>query len=396
MDTGVVGQAQQVGLHRLETFLAQDPGNQSLQVAVFEAALRCSDWDKARARIDAGLRSQADALAWRIREGDLLLAQKRYAEARDALLAIDLDGLPSAASDAIVHNVAYTHFGEGNFAQAIAALEPRMSEQLQGAEQLESVLPPSAELQKLWMRALHHSRDVERAFGWAKAADESGGLSVRAAGVASLVALDATEAEFAKKWARACIEEDINDVEKAEAFVTWSTLLLGNQDIRGAREFADRALALNDREGRAWSVIGFAQLLAEALTDAQVTFARALESIPDHVGTWHGLGWAQLAAGSHEAALATFQRALALDRNFAESHGAVAVALIYMGHRQAASEHVDRAQGLDKTSLSGHYARALLNGEVRDQQTLQRLAKRLLAGREGPSGGTMDDWLRKP
>lgn len=393
MGISAVSQVEQDGLHRLETFLAQDPDNQSLQSAVFEAALRFAEWDKARAQIDTGLQKSPDALVWKMREGDLLLAQKRFAEAREALEAIGLEGAPSKVSDVVLHNIAYSYLCEQNFAQAIAILEPRMTELEQASDSSIPDEEAQVGLYKLWLRSLHFSGDVERACAWAKAMDDTAKLSPRVAGIASLVALDASDAILAKKWARTALEAETKDSEKPEALVTWASLLLGNQDVSGAQQFAHRALEMNPREGRAWSVIGFAQLLAGALQDAQKTFATALESIPGHVGTWHGLGWAQLTAGAHEAALATFQHALALDRNFAESHGAMAVALIYGGDQATAKEHADRAQGLDKTSLSGHYARALLKGEVRDRQALQRLAKRLLGGREGPMGESMASWL---
>ena len=158
---------------------------------------------------------------------------------------------------------------------------------------------------------------------------------------------------------------------------------------------ADRALALNPNEGRAWSIKGFAQLLVGALPESQALFAKSLESIPEHVGTWHGLGWAQLMAGSQAQALATFQRALDLDRNFAESHGAVAVAMFFDGDRAGAARHADYAHGLGKTSLAGQYARALIDGEAQSTQALQRLARRVLGAQQGPLGGSMADWLRK-
>lgn len=393
MDISAVNQVERDGLHRLETFLEQDPGNMSLRTAVFEAALRSAQWDKAKIQLEYGKQNANGSLAWSIKEGDYWLAQKQYAQARDVLQSVDVEALSDNVGDVVLHNIAYAYLCERDLQQASASLEPRMAQMQSMVAPTPSQLDELASLQKLWLRVLHHSGEVERAFAWAKAIHENAALSPRAAAIASLVALDSSDEALAATWARAALEADIKEYEKAEAFVTWATLSLGNQDVRGASEFANRALALNPNEGRAWSVIAFAQLLGGALQEAQTTFAKALESIPGHVGTWHGLGWAQLNAGSHEAALHTFEHALALDRNFAESHGAVAVALINLGRPGPAKEFAEIAQKLDKSSLAGQYANALLNGEVRDAQTLQRLARRLLGAKQGLHGRTMADWL---
>ncbi|CAN7568321.1 hypothetical protein LJR129_004127 [Acidovorax sp. LjRoot129] len=396
MDISGGDHAEREALLRLESFLVQDPDNMSLRTAIFEAALRCADWNLARAQIDFGLRHAPESMVWRIREGDLLLAKKDYRQAREVLQALGHDALPAEAQDTLLHNVAYTYFGESNFDQCVAILEPRMAKLLQG--ELSAHPPNEAEvgLQKLWLRALHHSKDAARACAWAKAMDEAGELSHRVAGIASLAALDASETVLAQKWSRIALESDIKESERSEAIVTRASLLLASRDTEQACKLADRALMLSPREGRAWSIRGFAKMLDGALAEAQAHFYTALETLPGHIGTWHGLGWSQLLAGLLQEALATFQHALDLDRNFAESQGAVAVALFLTGDAVGAKKHADNALRLDKNCLAGQYAAALISGELQSAQALQRLAKRILGAHQGPLGGTMADWIHRP
>lgn len=396
MDISGGDPAERGALLRLETFLAQDPDNLSLRTAVFEAALRCAEWGLAKSQIDFGLLHAPDRLVWKFREGDFLLAKKDYCQAREVLQALGHDALPPEAQDTLLHNVAYTYFGEGNFDQCVELLEPRMAKSLQG--ELSAHPPNEAEvgLQKLWLRALHHSKDAARACAWAKTMDETGELSHRVAGIASLAALDASEGVLAQKWSRIALDSDIKESERSEAIVTQASLLLASRDTEQACKLADHALMLHPREGRAWSIRGFAKMLDGALAEAQDHFSTALETLPGHIGTWHGLGWSQLLAGLPPEALVTFRHALDLDRNFAESQGAVSVALFLTGDVGGARKHADNALRLDKNCLSGQYAAALISGELQSAQALQRLAKRLLGAHQGPLGGTMADWIPRP
>jgi Tfp pilus assembly protein PilF len=153
------------------------------------------------------------------------------------------------------------------------------------------------------------------------------------------------------------------------------------------------ALRSNRHDGRAWSSLGFAQLLEHDLAGARESFAAASRLIPSHVGTWHGAGWAALLQRDPAAAQRCFESALTLDRNFAESHGGLAVSLAMQGQEPSARASIDRAMRLDPGNLSARYARALLQGDVRDAGALRRLAERLLGDVPAPMGGTVLDLL---
>ena len=154
-----------------------------------------------------------------------------------------------------------------------------------------------------------------------------------------------------------------------------------------------QALRQHPQDGRSWSALGLADMLAGDLEQAMHDFRQAVVFMPAHIGTWDGLGWARLLSQALQEARAAFEQALALDRNFGESHGAMAVVQALQGEREQAVQSIERAKRLDKANLSARYAESILSGEASDVQALQRLAQRLLGERKGPLGGTMADWL---
>ncbi len=362
-------------LERLEAYLREDPSNPGLLTEAFGAALQCAQWERAAFHLRHAQVLQPGNLAWSLREGDLLLAQGQYqlaAELLDALLS--LDGAPREFTDAVLHNLAWIAFQDGRYQDCA----DRLTSRLQDLDH-----PASAALARLWLRALHHAGQVDQAVAWAGAADARQQLPAAAAGVASLAALDADQLEQAGQWAARALEQATPDDRPIEALVTQSSLALARQDAAQARTQARAALQISPRDGRAWSAHAMADLLAGDLPTALAHFDNALATMPGHIGTWHGKAWAQLLSSDLQGAQRSFTSALDLDRNFAESHGGLAVALALQGRTEEAQQHIERALRLDAFNLSGRYAQAIVGGEIRDLESFQALAKRLLRGQDG-------------
>lgn len=372
-------------LQRLEAFLREDPDNQPLLIDAFECALACGEWSRAHAWLQRGLAQPAQALGWCLREGDYWLAQQRYDEARTALERIQAPDAPADFQLALRHNLAFIDFRQTRWADCIARIAPAV-EPPNGALPLSTA---ARALQLLWLRALHHARDYDRALAWAGEAERGSRLDGVVGGAAALIAVDAAAFDLAQRWASLAPPQE----QVPEGLVALSSLALAAKDPERARQFADAALAAHPREGRAWSARAFADLLAGDLAKAQRAFAQALAFMPAHIGTWHGQGWAALLAGDLATAERSFAQALVIDRNFAESHGGLAVVLVFQQRKDEAAEHVEHSLRLDRTSLSGRYAQALLRGDAQSPDDLQRLARRLLAGKAAPLGGSLDDWL---
>lgn len=385
-------------LDRLDGFLRDDPSNNALLIDAFETALSCGEWERARFHLQHGQTLHTEPLAWRLREGDFWLAQQRYEEALEVLEALaSTPQPPPGFAEVLLHNLAFIELKRGRYADCVGRLAPVLeSPGTTGQGTDAHPLIATRALQQLWLRALHHDSQLTRAMAWALQAEQEKSLDAQAAGIASLIAIDAGDFAAAQRWSAASLGEGSQAEHPVESLVTQASLALAARDAARAIHFADAALRRQPGDGRAWSTRGFAALLANDLPAAHSAFVQALSAMSQHIGTWHGMGWTQILQGDLAGARASFDTALALDRNFAESHGGLAVVLAMQSLRQEAEEHAELALRLDKSNLSGRYAQALLSGEVKDAKDVQRFARRLLGGRAGPLGGDMGDMFPSP
>lgn len=353
-------------LHQLESFLAQDAGNDTLRAEAFLQALRAGLIDRARVHLEAGIASSADPLAWGLRDAHWLIAGRRWADARARLRSLRGHAdAPRSLIDCTLHDEAYVAMQQGEYAQGLALLEPLLN-----------AGTPIAPVQALALRLLHHADRLDEAMRLASTWAQQRALGPEATGVAALAALDFGDLPASKAWADAALAHDARHLE---ALVARASVALAEQAPRDAGRWLDTALQRAPEDGRARSALGFTRLLEGRLADAETEFRRALANMPGHIGTWHGLGWAALLQGALPQALVAFEEALALDRNFAESHGGLAVVHALQGERAKAEEAMRRATRLDAGCMSAAYAQALLDGSAQDPQAVRALARELLS-----------------
>ena len=378
-------------LDRLESYLREDSANESLLAEAFTTALRCAAWDRAEFHVRHARALWPESLAWALRETDGALARGDMEGARQLLVGLQAKpNAPRPFADAVLHNLAFIDFQGQRPADCVQCLASRMEAAVAPAKPGDAQTP--AALDVLWLRALHHAGEVERAVLWALAREQGGGLVPEAAGVASLAALDAAHFGEAERWSSQALSVDV-EPPSLEALVTRSSMALGETDAETARTFAQAALERQPADGRARSALAFAQMLAGDIPEAEQQFRQALKGIPQHIGTWHGLGWAQIVAQDLDGAQASFEYALELDRNFAESHGGLAVVFALRQDEDSARAHIDRAARLGGGSLAGRFAEAILQGEAAPEN-FARLVERLLGGQQSPGGASMLDVVR--
>ncbi len=371
-------------LDRLEGYLREDPDNLSLLGETFELALQAGELARAEIPLRHGLALAAGNTQWQLREVHWLLAQHRWAEAELLLHPIALaEDAPAELRPVAAHDLAYCLMQQGRSAEGYDALSPWVKD-IAPSEAIDPAL------QVQWLRLAHRAGKLEEAMAWARARWPAQQLAAPAAGVASLIALDAEDFAACLLWSDHALKEHGGPME---AMVARASAALAQQDPVLSRTLLDRVLQLSPQDGRAWSALAFTDLLEQKADAARASFHKAVHYMPEHVGTWHGLGWTCLLQRDLDGALQAFEQALALDRNFGESHGGLAVVQAARNERAAAEESIERALRLDRSNLSARYAQAVLSGEAGDLQALRRLATRLLGSRTGPMGGSMLDML---
>jgi tetratricopeptide (TPR) repeat protein len=369
-------------LVQLETYLTQDPGNESLRAEAFEVAMRGGLRDRAETHLTEGSRSGRDALAWGLRRAQWLMSVHSWDKARVLLESLRREATaPPALVACVLHDSAYVALRTGDFASGLEILQPCVEADV-----------PSPAVQALWLRLLHRSDRLDEALRVAATWSRSGRLSPVAAGPAALVSMDCGDIESCKRWSEAALDVE---PEQLEALVARASVALAEQSAEQARQLLQVALRQNPHDGRARSAMAFADLLDRRLVDARAQFELALQSMPEHIGTWHGLAWTALLLDDNQQAGAAFEHALELDRNFAESHGGIAVVLARTGHRPEAAAAIERALRLDRHCMSAHYAQAVLDNKTQDARAMEALARRLLSLRT-TAGARLAEDARRP
>lgn len=361
-------------LDRLESYLQQDPDNLSLLADTFDCALEAGELRRAAPHLQHARRIDPTATAWRVREAHWLIAQRRWSEAEDALMALHAEAeLPPEGAAALAHDLAYVALERGEPALGVERLRPWVAHVAAGQ-------PLDETFQLMWLRLLHRAGQLVDAMAWAEARWQVQGLASGAAGAASLIALDASDGQRSLAWADYALKREPRQME---ALIARATLALAETDATLARRLLATALQQNPTDGRSLSVLGFTDLLETRLDAARASFEAAVHCMPSHIGTWHGLGWTRLLQGDLAAAHEAFGIALQLDRNFGESHGGMAVVQAMQGRREDAESSIERAQRLDPSGASAQFAKAVLRGEASDARAINRLASRLLSQRRG-------------
>lgn len=365
-------------LDRYDGYLQQDPDNTSLAVEAFELALSLGLHTRAEGYLDQAQAAAGEDPYLQYRRASLRAAQGRWDEAL-ALQAELCQRFPED-NDLRVALANLLHYA-GRHEEA----ETIWSTLLDGGG-----LPDYAWANRL--RTLHFLGLLDDAMQLAETHFATLHALPEAAGVLSLIAVDAGKFDVARRWMEPALQ---SSPESTEALTTAGALALASKDPAGAIAALTRVVQSKPQEGRAWSSLGIAHLLQQEAVAAEAHFQRALALMPGHIGSWHGLGWASLLAGDVAQAKAAFEQALSLDRNFGESHGAVAVACALSGLTDEAERHIELAQRLDAKGLSARFAQAALSGALQRPEEFQALVARALRGIEAPDGRSLIDWIRQ-
>jgi Flp pilus assembly protein TadD len=362
----------QARLGRLEGYLREDRDNLGLLDECGELAFRLGKLQEARTRAERALSLAPGDPRFLFRLADVCIAERRLDEAERILSSLKDAGTELPV---VCYNLAYVQVLKRNYPEAAALLRGILAQ---------PGCPPEAET--LLMRSLHGAGQIEEALEIAQRRLQGDPADGKAMGIASLLYLDKGDMEQAGSLAAQALE---TEPENMEALVTHGSVALAKERPRDARRDFERALALNPRDGRAWSGLALSDMFALDLPRAYAGFRKAVANMPDHVGTWHALAWCQILMKDLEGAAATFEHALSLDRNFAESHGGRAVVAALQHRNDAAKESAAIALRLDPACLSARYAQAILSGEIKDSASFRRFAEQVLQGQAAPGGGDM-------
>ncbi|AKM07980.1 tetratricopeptide repeat protein [Pelagerythrobacter marensis] len=360
--------------NRVETllgYLEHDPGNAELRRDAAHAALAASRFDRALELLD-GLDEQAVSREDRNLRG---LALMRGGQPEKAAALFE-ELLAAAGGDpALQFNLAWSRALAEDFAGARAALT---------AETIEA-LPQAALLD---VQLLHEGHEFEQAAERAKQHLARFPAYRPLLAATSVLALDLDDEPLARR----CAEEA---GAHPDALTTLAMLNLAASEQSRSRAMFEQALAINERNPRAWVGLGLANLAAGDAQKAGPLIDKGAGQFGDHLGSWIGAGWAYLVAGNRGAARERFHHALALDDTFAESHGSLAALAAMEGNTAEARKRAEVALRLDRHCYSAMLAKVLIARSSGDEMSAAQIVERVLREPIGPNGRTLFDSIAR-
>jgi tetratricopeptide (TPR) repeat protein len=350
-------------LERLDRYLTLDPANLSLIA------------DAAAAAFEAGEPQQVSRLIARYEELALLpatllnlkgmaaLADRRLADAEAAFLQIAALG---ELDPAVAFNLAWVRALKRDYEGALNILGDDAA--------LAAPLGP-----KLKVQMLHHLGRLEEALACGKRLAERRPENQELMGALSLVAIDLEDMALAKTFAE-------RGAESSDGLSTLGMLMLGENRTDGARDFLQRALAIDANNPRALVGRGLELFLQNEPTQAVQFIDKGAALFGDHLGSWIASGWVRFAGKDMAGARRSFERCVTIDGTFAEGHGGLAVIDILEGRVELGRREAETALRLDRNCLSGALAKTLLLARDGKPESAQRLRDTVLNRPFGPNG----------
>ena len=285
----------------------------------------------------------------------------------------------------LVHNMAFAHLYLNEFDQAYALLHPLFE---RGVE-----IQPDTYV--LYARVLHQLEQPEAAIDVLQQFLTVQPNHATALGLLALLQYETNSNLSDNLNARATLKKALAiDSEQFEALLALAEIQLAARQITAANDNFNRILVKHPESGRAWS--GLAQLaFYEANLDLAENYAqKAVQFMPNHIGTWHVLGWCHILKGNAAQAQLALDQAYALNSNFPDTLGALAVVQAMQGNFSQAEQWIQRAFHHDPESMAAVFAQHVILSQQGDQAAAQQKMN-LILSRRAPSSDQVGATLVK-
>jgi tetratricopeptide (TPR) repeat protein len=365
-------------LQRYQDFLAHDPNNLNLGLEVIDLHTQLGNFSNAETLIRASLEKHPDDPSLQSRQATLAMAGGRAEEAVTILQALVARGI---SPPAVLYNYGYALLLCRRFEEAKDLLQTHVNDP--------DALPQT---KALFLRALHHLGDLDAAIAQLQSSTSNREQTPDAHGVAALIYLDAGDLEAARREADAALQRDAKNLE---ALVTRGTLALEEHEEAPANDFFSNAVAAHPKSGRAWSGMGLAHMLGMNVPQAIEDLKKAVQYMPNHIGTWHALAWCQIVTNDLEGAKESFNKANEVDHSFGETYGGLAVVSVLQGQTGDAHENIKRALRLDPMSFSARFAQSLLMVRMGKPEAAQELIQKILSASVLEGGESLQSALTR-
>lgn len=351
-------------LAKLKQYLQHSPDNVPLLLDAVATAIAAGGLEEAESLVNQTLQHAPDSREAHAHAGYICMLNNNFTGAVGHYQEAMEAGLDEPA---ICYNLAFSYYRISLYDEALSQARAAGK----GANETASLEPQRS---LLIARCLYRKQQFDEALNELRAIPD-GEQNAEVLGLMALLYCDDDQVEKALFYSSRSL-----DIEPTgfEALVARATCFVIQREYDLAYSDYERILELHPTVGRAWSGLGQIQFHRFQFSEAATSLRKAVELMPDHVGTWHLLGWANMAMESYEEARNAFENAYELDRTFAETHGCLASLYAVTGESGKAEYHIKLAQKLDPASMGHLYAKmVLLQKEGRGNESKQLFDKAL-------------------
>lgn len=366
-------------LLRYVSFLKLDVQNLPLTLQTIELAIELKNWDVCKNLILDALAIFPESSALNSYAGYVFMM---LADCQQAVIyfnaAIDLGEI----NPIVYFNLAQTYLFVGDIESSLNTLN--------ACPELEQVLPQ--EFLLLSARLNHHLDNSKKSIEQLVALHTSYKITPESAGLLSLILFEeGKDYELAQKLADEALAKNPFAIE---ALLARTSLNLDSGNYDQAFIDINRAVHQYPTNGRAWSSLALVEFNNLHFESASHAAQKAVEFMPEHIGTWHLLGWAYVMESKFDLALDAFKKSYELDRRFAATHAGLAAAYAHMSELKLANNHIKLADKLSPNGLPAIYAKiVLLNKENKQDEANSLLETSKVHFNE--NGTTMQELIDK-
>lgn len=351
-------------LASLKQYLQHSPDNIPLLLDAVATAVAAGNLEEAGLFVDEALRYAPASSEAHAHAGYIRMLSKDFNGAIDHYKIVLEAGL---AEPVICYNLAFSYYRIGFYDDALSQ-----------AQAIEWDGSSTKDLQRqvnlLIARCLYRMERFDEAINELQAKElqavPESEQNAEVLGLMALLYCDNNQVENALAYSARSLDVE---PEGFEALVARATCLVIQKEYDQAYADYERILESHPTVGRAWSGLGQIRFHRFQFNEAAASLRKAVEFMPDHLGTWHLLGWAHMATENYEEARDAFESAYELDRAFAETHGCLASLYAVTGEHKKAERHIKLAQKLDPSSMGYLYAKMVLlqkSGKTKESQRL--------------------------
>lgn len=153
-----------------------------------------------------------------------------------------------------------------------------------------------------------------------------------------------------------------NEPDHADILHLKGIMSFQRQDLDGAVDFFERAIAADPAIGKYHGNLATVQIALQRFDDALATYEKAVQIDPDDAALKNGLGAIQREFGRTDEAMASFRAAVAIDPDLGQAHGNLATLLLQLNRPDEAMESALAGVAADDEDPDLHNIQAAVHG----------------------------------